>query len=103
MATQLGTNVGTAKELSKLAFALFLSLNIGALIVFVVALVRKQCAPRQFWAFICHHKADAAARARLLKMLLAARVGRDVFLDSDNLDELATLFEFVKVNTDRLP
>jgi len=102
VAAQTGTNIGTAKELGTLALALFFSLNIGAFIVLVVASVKKRCAPKQFWAFICHHKADAAARARLLKTLLAARIGRDVFLDSDNLDELAILFEFVKCNTDRL-
>eukprot|EP00971_Amphidinium_carterae_P262609 5209183-Amphidinium_carterae.1 len=46
--------------------------------------------------FICHHKADAAAQSRLLKMLLTAMTGKRIFIDSDDLIELDKLFDIVK-------
>jgi hypothetical protein len=42
-------------------------------------------APR---VFISHHKRDAGGEARLLKMMFLDREITDVFLDSDNLDNL---------------
>jgi len=47
--------------------------------------------------FICHHKADAAAQARFLKMLLQQRrPNAQVFIDSDDLRDLAVLFDIIK-------
>jgi len=49
--------------------------------------------------FLCHHKVGSGAFARLLKMcLLAAKKGSgQIFIDSDNLDNLDNLFEYVLV------
>lgn len=47
--------------------------------------------------FLCHHKEGAGGFARLLKMCLqrSGHVRRDVFLDSDNLQDLSKLFSIV--------
>ena len=45
--------------------------------------------------FVCHHMAAAAAQARLLKILLQANAGQSVFIDSDDLQGLDTLFSTV--------
>jgi len=50
---------------------------------------------RGFDFFICHHKADAAAQARLLKLLLVQHRSVRVFLDSDNLENLDELYDIV--------
>jgi len=56
----------------------------------------------QYHYFICHHKADAAAQARLLKMKLQAKTHQSVFIDSDNLTELDDLFDIVKCRVKHL-
>lgn len=58
--------------------------------------------PYQF--FICHHKAGAGNLARLLKMQLQEHttVRRKVFVDSDDLGDLSTLFAVVQGDADKL-
>jgi len=57
---------------------------------------------KRFQFFLCHHKAGAGAYVRLLKLHLIAspKVTKEVFLDSDNLDNLDYLFEYVANDTD---
>jgi len=54
--------------------------------------------------FLCHHKAGAGSYARLLKLVLqeGQRANMGVFLDSDNLDDLDYLFEYVRSATETL-
>jgi len=58
--------------------------------------------PYQF--FLCHHKVGAGAFCRLLKMrLLKTRgVTRKVFVDTDDLQNLGTLFDMVDQDTECL-
>ena len=46
--------------------------------------------------FVCHHKAAAAAQARLLKILLQAKTRQSVFIGSDDLQGLDTLVDTVR-------
>jgi hypothetical protein len=52
---------------------------------------------KPFQYFLCHHKAGAGAFARLFKMRL---VGINVWLDSDDLQNLDMLFEYVASQSD---
>jgi len=54
---------------------------------------------KRFGAFLCHHKAGAGSMARWLKILLGSKVVETVFLDSDNLHNLDTLFHMVANET----
>eukprot|EP00971_Amphidinium_carterae_P140150 2776998-Amphidinium_carterae.1 len=64
---------------------------LAMLVVIVAPATTFMIAQRKAWAashyehFICHHKAGAGAQARLMKMLLVNRHGKNVFIDSDNL------------------
>jgi len=57
---------------------------------------------KPFGAFVCHHKAGAGSMARWLKTELGAKVTQAVFLDSDNLHNLDTLFHMVAHQTNNL-
>lgn len=54
-------------------------------------------ASRRFRFFLCHHKAEAGAFARWLKIELVGnpKISGDTFLDSDNLESLHQLLNFV--------
>eukprot|EP00971_Amphidinium_carterae_P307234 6106001-Amphidinium_carterae.1 len=54
--------------------------------------------------FLCHHKAGAGAFARLLKIMLldTRQLKADVFVDSDNLENLDALFGYVCSDTSNL-
>eukprot|EP00971_Amphidinium_carterae_P279767 5553577-Amphidinium_carterae.1 len=75
---------------------------LAMLVVIVAPLTTVVIAWYKAWAasryehFICHHKAGAGAQARLMKMLLVSRHGKNVFIDSDDLVELDQLFDIVK-------
>jgi len=72
----------------------------------VIYLVAIRFAPRRktFQHFLCHHKAGAGAFVRLLKMSLTESpwIRGQVFVDSDNLENLSSLFDFVSHNTEKL-
>ena len=59
---------------------------------------------KPFQYFLCHHKIGGGGFARLLQVLLKVNpsVSRDVFLDADNLQDLALLFEYVANKTETL-
>merc|ERR1712113_1162614 len=46
--------------------------------------------------FICHDRAHAAAQARLLKVLLRAKVGQTGYVDTDDLTEFDGLLDMLK-------
>eukprot|EP00971_Amphidinium_carterae_P299503 5950472-Amphidinium_carterae.1 len=52
--------------------------------------------------FICHHKADAAAQARYLKMVLQQLKTVHVFIDSDDLRDLDSLFDTIRTSVKNL-
>jgi len=85
--------------LTTVAIILLLGLALAAILV----AVKRRLLPSPYYDFfICHHKAHAAAQARFIKLLLQSkRINSQVFVDSDNLKELDTLFDLVKcrVNT----
>mmetsp|Transcript_6881 Transcript_6881/g.14926 ORF Transcript_6881/g.14926 Transcript_6881/m.14926 type:complete len:797 (-) Transcript_6881:100-2490(-) len=58
---------------------------------------------KQFQFFLCHHKAHAGAMARLLKIQLSTyHLRGKVFVDSDDLAHLDTLFDYVRCHTEIL-
>ncbi|CAE7380643.1 Ank1 [Symbiodinium sp. KB8] len=94
-----------------LVLGVFLTVGLGYSIyrthvAYTSCLVRSaasQVPGKHYKWFICHHKADASAQARLLKVLLQAKNSYgNVFIDSDNLVDLDTLFNVVKVQVETL-
>mmetsp|Transcript_63440 Transcript_63440/g.182078 ORF Transcript_63440/g.182078 Transcript_63440/m.182078 type:complete len:155 (-) Transcript_63440:918-1382(-) len=79
---------------------------VGALATFALAVLYALL--RYFWssinygAFLCHHKAGAGVWARYFKLRLACYTKANIFIDSDNLMELDTLFECVRASTRHL-
>eukprot|EP00429_Kryptoperidinium_foliaceum_P006860 CAMPEP_0176023690 /NCGR_PEP_ID=MMETSP0120_2-20121206/11562_1 /TAXON_ID=160619 /ORGANISM="Kryptoperidinium foliaceum, Strain CCMP 1326" /LENGTH=748 /DNA_ID=CAMNT_0017356857 /DNA_START=26 /DNA_END=2268 /DNA_ORIENTATION=+ len=73
-------------------------------VMFVSMIRRLHATARRYQFFLCHHKADMGAFARWLKMELVGdpAVLGDVFLDSDNLDSLDRLLNFVAADTQSL-
>ena len=59
---------------------------------------------KPFQFFLCHHKVGGGAFCRLLKVRLLShgQVSSDVFLDSDNLQDLSLLFAIVGEKTETL-
>ena len=58
--------------------------------------VKKWQLKRRFAAFLSHNKAEAAAEARLAKEKLVELLKQDVFLDSDDLQNLDRLLSSVR-------
>mmetsp|Transcript_30523 Transcript_30523/g.97108 ORF Transcript_30523/g.97108 Transcript_30523/m.97108 type:complete len:1323 (+) Transcript_30523:527-4495(+) len=79
---------------------------VGALATFALAglyaLLRYFWSSINYGAFLCHHKAGAGVWARYFKLRLACYTKANIFIDSDNLMELDTLFECVLVSTRHL-
>jgi hypothetical protein len=80
-------------------FCLFFLIGLG---VIAMAVYYHFKPSPQYAYFICHHKAGAQAQARLLKLMLTANTGKSVFIDSDDLKELDSLFDIVKVSVKHL-
>lgn len=55
-----------------------------------------------FGVFLCHHKGGAGALARLLKTDMSAVTNSNVFLDSDQLEDLDLIFDTVRTGTKNL-
>ena len=53
----------------------------------------------KFAAFLCHHKAGAGALCRFFKLVAKKYVKINIFLDSDELDDLARIFDVVRADT----
>lgn len=71
----------------------------------LVYILYRKCAAHKkpYTLFLSHHKAATGACARLVKMFLLERNSRsDVFLDSDNLSDLDSLFHAVANWTEAL-
>jgi hypothetical protein len=57
---------------------------------------------KRYGIFLSHHKGGAQLLARWFKQMLTDRMNDDVFLDSDNLDELFSLIQTVANETKNL-
>merc|ERR1712232_534979 len=57
---------------------------------------------KRFQFFLCHHKLGAGAYTRLLKLHLQDTTRREIFVDSDDLDDLDRLFDYVREDTETL-
>lgn len=64
-------------------------------VAMVVAVYQRLRPHPRYDVFVCHHKAEASAQARLLKCIMRA-MKIEVFLDSDDLQHLDTLFDMVR-------
>ena len=56
---------------------------------------KPKAASKRYAAFLSHYKVEAAMEARYLKLELESTLGRDIFLDSDDLHDLTRLKEAV--------
>lgn len=57
---------------------------------------------KKYGCFLCHAKGSAGVLARFLKILLERRVKTQVFLDSDQLEDLGMLLDSVRCETKNL-
>ncbi|CAJ1358827.1 unnamed protein product [Effrenium voratum] len=55
-----------------------------------------------FGIFLCHHKGGAGSLCRLLKLLAHRHSNTNVFLDSDQLEDLDLIFDTIRAKTKRL-
>ena len=67
-----------------------------AALAVVMARLRPQS---KYAAFLCHHKAGAGALCRFFKLVAKKYVKMNIFLDSDELDDLARIFDVVRADT----
>jgi len=89
----------TISAFAHVCLVLFLLVLFAALSWAVVQRSR----PSPFYhRFVCHHKAAAAAQARLLQLLLQLESDQSCFLDSDDLTNLDELFDTVRARVGRL-
>lgn len=87
----------------QVSLSVILSLCFVLLITPGFHLVRKKCLQgKRFGVFVSHHKSEAAVLARLWKVLLEAEMQIEVYLDSDNLVQLDSLFDTVGNDTEYL-
>ncbi|CAE7320100.1 Grm8 [Symbiodinium necroappetens] len=52
-----------------------------------------------FGIFLCHHKGGAGSLCRLIKLLVARHSSANVFLDSDQLEDLDLIFDTIRKTT----
>merc|ERR1719203_2363035 len=93
MCVGMTENLDSIRPIGTVIFCLTFLLAIGSL----AASGSKMFRGGVFYGyFICHHSAHAAAQARLLKMMLHAKTGQAVCLDSDDLTEVDGMLDTVK-------
>eukprot|EP00913_Durusdinium_trenchii_P012700 g11926.t1 len=81
-----------------LAFAV-LSPFLCGLIVLSYALWGYVRPPIPFGIFLCYDKGSAGSLCRLLKLLISAHSDAGIFLDVDQLDDLDSIFDVIRVKT----
>jgi len=80
-----------------MAFMIFVFLVVASR-----SLYRRLLLKQAYTAFICHHKSAAGSLARFTKTMISKHSPDKVFLDSDQLHDLDTLFETVRSQTKHL-
>ncbi|CAE7227713.1 Scube3 [Symbiodinium sp. KB8] len=63
------------------------------------AVFRHFCPRAVYGIFLCHHKGGSGSLCRLIKLLVARHSPTNVFLDSDQLEELDLIFDTVRSAT----
>lgn len=58
--------------------------------------------PQKYGLFLCHHKAGAGVLSRFIKVIVAKHSPVQVFIDSDQLQDLDHLFDIVRCSTKNL-
>jgi len=91
-----------ATEMIQAAAGTFTIILFMTLVAALCRGVRERLLPRKFAYFICHHKAEAAAQARFLKIVLQQERYCRIFIDSDDLCDLDGLFDIVKTRVKHL-
>merc|ERR1712117_26441 len=85
--------MGSIRVVGTVIFILAVLLGVGSLI----ASGSKMFRGGPFYGyFICHHRAHAAAQARLIKAMLTSKIGQAVYVDTDDLAELDGLLDMLK-------
>merc|ERR1719210_1006613 len=51
---------------------------------------------KMFGIFLCHHKGGGGVLARFIKLAMRRSTNAEIFLDSDNLEDLDVLFDIVR-------
>lgn len=93
MCVGMTADLSSIKVVGTTIFGLTFALAVGSLL----ASCAKMWRGGVFYGyFICHHKADAAAQARLLKVMMQSKTGQAVCLDSDDLAVLDVMLDIVK-------
>ncbi|CAE7039446.1 CRMB1 [Symbiodinium sp. KB8] len=93
------TGPGSEALLSGILTGLFASPLAGTLFVALCAFSYRWRRHRRYFIFLCHHKQKAGALCRYMKLVIAKHVRTEVFLDSDQLEDLSLLFDMVATDT----
>ncbi|CAE7718406.1 SCUBE3 [Symbiodinium microadriaticum] len=81
------------------SFTMLLAFAFLTLFVTIALFLWRRCHPEKtFKIFLTHHKSAAGALARFIKSILNKHSHDKVFLDSDELQDLDSLFESVRSN-----
>jgi len=79
-----------------LGAVIFSTIFLVAMSVVAISIYRRLIPSPFYRNFVCHHKADAAAQARFVQLLLVEKTRQSCFIDSDDLKNLDELFDIVK-------
>lgn len=88
--------------LGVLLSVLLVGLSLLAVVSMGLALYHRFWPKKYFSIFLCHHKVGAGALGRQMKMSLGTICSGNVFLDSDQLEDLDLIFDVVRSSTDNL-
>ncbi len=82
--------------LSVVHIALLTFLVASALVIIGYNVMLRFSPGAKYAVFLCHHKAGAGALARFVKMSMQLFTSLNIFLDSDELENLALIFDIVR-------
>jgi len=85
-----------------LMFIMVITIWSTVLFVMFYAIYRRFRRTKTYAAFLCHHKLGAGSWCRFAKMTIEKYGHGNVFLDSDNLEDLDLLFNIVRTDVSNL-
>ncbi|CAJ1424611.1 unnamed protein product [Effrenium voratum] len=85
--------------LSILISACFVALPTCTFFAAMCSLALSLQGAQQFDMFLCHHKSGAGAFCRLMKLTLSSHTNCNIFLDSDCLEDVTTIFDTIRFRT----
>jgi len=89
----------TMQFVAVLLACVMFTLPIAALLAASAAVCLRLRPQSKYAMFLCHHKAGAGALCRFMKLIIHKYVKMNIFLDSDELDDLGRIFEIVSADT----